>query len=207
MEETPPKIADRIGVVATDPLRIDGLRALLPESEIIPLSRPDAPEDEDLSMVVVDSSCTSHLFELLATFRHIRPRLRLLVLGDQTDHDYIQRVIGSGAKGYLALTAKEAEIRMAVDVVRDGSVWAPRKVLARLLDSKPGGSHAPNTPPSFTARELEVLALLRGGHSNREIATVLKIDESTVKAHVGRLLRKVGVNNRIALTVHPLTQV
>jgi DNA-binding NarL/FixJ family response regulator len=207
MEDSPPALVDRIGVVATDPLRIDGLKALLPQSEIVPLLRPGAPDDATLSMVLVDASCTSHLFELLATFRHIRPRLKLLVLGSETDPEYIQRVIGTGAKGYLALAATEAEIRMAIDVVRDGSVWAPRKVLARLLDSKPGGGNAPNTPPAFTSRELQILTLLRDSYSNREIASALKIDESTVKAHIGRLLRKVGVDNRIALTVHPLTQI
>jgi DNA-binding NarL/FixJ family response regulator len=51
-----------------------------------------------------------------------------------------------------------------------------------------------------------VLELLRAGRSNREIGLALTIDESIVKAHIGRLLRKVGVNNRIALTVHPSTQ-
>jgi DNA-binding NarL/FixJ family response regulator len=47
---------------------------------------------------------------------------------------------------------------------------------------------------------------LRAGQPNRAIASALGIDEGTVKAHIGRLMRKVGVNNRIALTVHPFTQ-
>jgi DNA-binding NarL/FixJ family response regulator len=105
------------------------------------------------------------------------------------------------------MEAKESEIRMAVDMVRDGSVWAPRKVLARLLDRQPGAHRpSPSAQPRFTARETEVLKLLRSGHPNREIAQSLGIDESTVKAHIGRLMRKVGVSNRIALTVHPSTQ-
>jgi DNA-binding NarL/FixJ family response regulator len=195
MEEAPPTRADRIGVVATDPMRVLGLKAIFPQIDVIHLSAPGALGETNLALMLIDAECTSHLFELIATFRHLRPNQKLLVLGNET-----------GAKGYLALTAKESEIRMAIDVVRDGSVWAPRKVLARLLDSKPGGSNAPNTPPHFTARELEVLALLRAGRSNREIGLALAIDQSTVKAHIGRLLRKVGVNNRIALTVHPFTQ-
>jgi len=52
-----------------------------------------------------------------------------------------------------------------------------------------------------------VLTLLRAGRSNQEISVALAIDKSTVKAHIGRLLRKVGVNNRIALTMHPFTQI
>ena len=96
---------------------------------------------------------------------------------------------------------------MAIETVRDGSVWAPRKVLSRLLDREPRNPDGTEQRPRFTARELEVLTLLREGHPNRELARMLGIDEATVKAHLGRLMRKVGVSNRIALTMHPFTQV
>lgn len=206
MDESLPARTDRIGVVATDPLRVQGLQAILPQFEVIPLSAPGALDDANLSLILVDAECTSHLFELITTFHHIRPQLKLIVLGNEISPEYIQRVIGSGAKGYLTLAAKESELSMAIEMVRDGSVWAPRKVLSRLLDSQPGGTRSPSTPPKFTPREMQVLELLRAGRSNREIGKALGIDEGTVKAHIGRLLRKVGVNNRIALTVHPLTQ-
>jgi DNA-binding NarL/FixJ family response regulator len=210
MGEAPPTRADRVGVVATDPLRVLGLKAIFTEAmqlEIVHLSVPGVLDDAHLSLVLIDAECTDHLFELIATFRQVRPLLKLLVLGNETDLDYIQRVIGAGAKGYLALTAKESEIRLAIEMVRDGSVWAPRKVLSRLLDSDRSAAKSPAAFPRFTARELEILSLLRGGQPNREIALALGIDEGTVKAHIGRLMRKVGVSNRIALTVHPLTQV
>jgi DNA-binding NarL/FixJ family response regulator len=96
---------------------------------------------------------------------------------------------------------------MAIEMVRDGSVWAPRKVLSRLLDKQRNAPKSPASVPRFTARERQVLNLLHAGQPNREIAHALGIDEGTVKAHIGRLMRKVGVNNRIALTIHPLTQV
>jgi DNA-binding NarL/FixJ family response regulator len=175
--------------------------------EIVHLSVPGALDDTHLSLVLIDAECTSHLFELIATFRQVRPLLKLIVLGNEIEHEYIQRVIGTGAKGYLALSAKESEIRMAIETVRDGSVWAPRKVLSRLLDADRNATKSPVAFPRFTAREAEILCLLRAGQPNREIARSLGIDEGTVKAHIGRLMRKVGVNNRIALTVHPFTQV
>jgi DNA-binding NarL/FixJ family response regulator len=210
MNELPQNRAVRVGVVATDPLRVLGLKSMFSEAmqvEIAHLSVPGALDDVHLSLVLIDAECTSHLFELIATFRQVRPLLKLIVLGNETGQDYIQRVIGAGAKGYLVLTAKEAEIRMAIEMVRDGSVWAPRKVLSRLLDSNRNAARSPLAFPRFTTRELEVLNLLRAGQSNREIAASLGIDEGTVKAHIGRLLRKVGVSNRIALTVHPFTQI
>ena len=194
----------RVGVVATDPLRIVGLKAIFAELsgiEIVPLSIPGALDDAGLSLIIVDSGCTLHLFELLAAFRKARPQLRLVVLGTDTTPEYIERVIGAGVKGYLPVSAQEGEVRLAIETVRDGSIWAPRKVLSRLLDT---GKEA--SAPRFTPREEQILQLLRNGRSNREISSVLGIDESTVKGHIGRLMRKVGVTNRIALTVHPLTQ-
>ena len=206
MEESAAKRTDRIGVVATDPLRVLGLQTILPQFDIIHLTAPGALDDVNLSLVLVDAECTIHLFELIATFHHIRPQLKLIVLGTDTDPEYIQRIIGTGAKGYLTFSAKESELAMAIEMVRDGSVWAPRRVLARLLDRQLGFTSSASAPPKFTPREQQVLELLRAGRSNREIGLALTIDESTVKAHIGRLLRKVGVNNRIALTIHPSTQ-
>jgi DNA-binding NarL/FixJ family response regulator len=197
----------RLGIIATDPLRILGLQAIFSDgsgAEVIPLSVPGALDSSGVSLILIDGACTDHLFELLGTFRRTRPHLRLIVLGPKEDHDYIQRVIGAGAKGYLAHTASESEIRLAIEIVQDGSVWAPRKVMARLLESAAEVQN--NADPKFTEREGQVLRLLVAGRANREIAVVLGIDVNTVKAYVGRLMRKVGVENRIALTVRAVNR-
>ena len=173
MDEAAAKRADRVGVVATDPLRVLGLKAIFSEAmqlEIVHLSVPGALDDANLCLVVIDAECTTHLFELIATFRKVHPLLKLIVLGNEIDQEYIQRVIGAGAKGYLTLTAQESEIRMAIDMVRDGSVWAPRRVLSRLLDSQRSIAKTPEEWPRFTSRERQVLNLLRAGQPNREIA-------------------------------------
>jgi DNA-binding NarL/FixJ family response regulator len=202
----------RVGLVAADPLRILGLQTIFPAGgpvEIVPLSVPGALDASGVSLILIDSACTDHIFELLATFRRTRPRFRLMVLGLEEDHEHIQRVIGAGAKGYLAHSAKESEIRMAIDIVQDGSVWAPRKVLARLLESSTAEAAAaakPEKDPKFTERELEVLRLLAAGHPNRAIGLELGIDVGTVKKHVGKLMRKAGVDSRIALSVQAVSQ-
>ena len=221
----------RIGLVATDPLRLLGLEAILASGaeaganagtnagsdeqphagfEIVSLADPGAVASHSLELVLIDSVATAHLFELLAEFRQGRPRLHLIVLGSQTDLDHIERVIGAGARGYLRHTATESELKMAIEVVLDGSVWAPRKVLSRLLDrgqkerdESASAALAAETPamPELTRRESEVLKLLMEGHPNRDIALALGVDEGTVKAHLGRLMRKLGVGNRTALTM------
>lgn len=210
MKETKPDECLRMGLIATDPLRILGLQTIFSEEqvEVIPLSVPGALDASGVSLILIDAACTEHIFELLATFRRTRPRLKLIVIGLQDDHEYIQRVIGAGAKGYLTHTAKENEIRLAIDIVQDGSVWAPRKVLARLLELPSSEAVKTNavSAPKFTEREIQVLRLLVAGSPNREIGRVLGIDSVTVKAHVGRIMRKVGVENRIALTVETLNR-
>ena len=80
-------------------------------------------------------------------------------------------------------------------------MWAPRKVMARLLESAASENRNNVADPKFTEREGQVLRLLVAGRANKEIADVLGIDVNTVKAYVGRLMRKMGVENRIALTV------
>ena len=212
MDEGLAERPERVGVVATDPLRVLGLKTIFSESaklEIVHLSIPGALNDANLSLVLIDAECTPHLFELIAAFRQARPQLKLMVLGGDVGEGQIERVIGAGAKGYLPLTTPETEIRTAVESVHDGSVWAPRNVISRLVENRLlDHPQSPATAlPRFTARELQVLRLLRAGKSNREIAASLRIDAGTVKAHIGRLMRKVGVSNRTALTMHPLTQV
>ena len=205
----------KLGLVATDPLRILGLQTIFAEDgmkgqpvEIVPLSVPGALDASGVSLILIDAACTEHIFELLAAFRRARPHLRLIVLGLEEDHEYIQRIIGAGAKGYLAHTAKGSEVRLAIEIVEDGSAWAPRKVLAHLLELSSAEEMRAGTEsePKFTKREAQVLKLLVEGHPNRVIAEELGIDLATVKKHVGTLMRKVGVKNRIALSVQAVNR-
>lgn len=193
----------RIGVVSGDPLRVEGLHVLLGETcELLPMTAPDTLREAALPMVIIDVP-EDDLFAMMAAFRRARPGLRLIVLGSRFEPSFMQRVVASGAKGYLLHTASAEEIRMAISVVADGSIWAPRKVLASLIDTY---SPAEPRPPQIklTPREQEVIDLLIAGRANREIAVTLGMETKTVKAHVGRLLQKFGVPNRVALTVRAL---
>ncbi len=205
----------RIGLVASDPLRLVGMEAILadlPGIEAVPLELDQLASRPDLAVLMLEArSGGDALPDLIAKLRREHPTLRIVVVGEGLDPLLIEQVIGAGAKGYLAETASEAEIRMALEVVLDGSVWAPRKVLAKLID---GGSNSgsASTPAAdsilkrMTAREREVLEHLMDGRSNRAIAEALKIDEATVKAHLGRMLRKTGAHNRVELTLRAIEE-
>ena len=206
------RMLPRIGLVSGDALRALGLKAILRDEETFTVVQLAGLEAEMLAeeagashAVVIDSSTTENLFELIRTFHGLRPAVGLLVLGVEKDLGYIERIISAGARGYLNLSANENEVRMALDVVLDGSIWAPRKVLAHLLqcarmDSAEGRASAIR----ITQREREVLKLLVLGQPNREIAHAMGVDEGTIKAHMGRLMRKAGVDNRTALSMRAL---
>ena len=197
----------RVGLVSNDEIRIAGVEAALSGvdgAEVVRLSNPGMVEGLRLELVLIDSSSTTHLLELLSLFHRMRPGVRLIVLGGTSDAKFMEQAITVGARGMLNHDASEEELRMAIKVVCEGSVWAPREVLSRLLDRANhtrGLAHV-----HLTARELEVLRLLVSGLSNREIAARLDIEPATVKAHLGRLMRKAGVTNRTALGTHALKE-
>ena len=199
----------RFGVVSADPLRFLGLQTMFPEEagiELVALDQASAHAVKRLTLIVIDASCTQLLFELIAALQTAQPLVRALVVGLEDKPEYVERVIGAGAKGYLTHGASEAEIRMAIDIILDGSVWAPRKVLARLLERGMVEQQKSKARTILTPREKDVLRKLGTGSSNKEIAAELSIDASAVKAHVGRLMRKVGVTNRTALSVEAARQ-
>jgi len=193
----------RLGLMTTDLVRLAGLEAIFESSriELVRIAIPGGFREDEISVLIIDSQATEQPFVLLASLARTHPSLLTIVLGDRTDQEYIEKVIAAGARGYLTYSASERDFQMAIDAVREGSIWAPRKVLAKLISQTPVNSRTTPEPPEFTPRELQVLELLTAGRSNREIGLSLDIDESTVKAHVGRLMRKVGVANRISLTM------
>ena len=98
--------------------------------------------------------------------------------------------------------ADQRTLQSAVEAAEPGTRVALSSIVARLTAASCGG-HGANLG-GFTGRESEVLNMLVAGHSNREIGHALGIEERTVKAHVAKLMRKVGVENRVALSVHAI---
>lgn len=204
----------QIGIVAGDPLRSAGLLAILedmPMLRALALDWDTAFESDDLAAILIGVHLSvGDLIKTIQQLRRKRPEMKIIAMGGPLEASQVQAVIGAGAKGYLAETASEGEIRMAVEIVLDGSVWAPRKVLAQLIDAGgvPGAMAiaADTIANKMTPRETEVLQLLTEGKSNRDIAGALKIDEVTVKAHLGRMLRKTGAHNRVELTLRSLDE-
>lgn len=203
-----PKI--RVAVVESDPLRFIGFRSLFdtePDLELLSYSLVELGLHTDTDLVLLGSRNGQNLFDMMAGMKAARPDLRIIVTGSGADDETILKAIAAGAKGYVDEAASPAEFVQAIRMVNQGSVWAPRRVLSIFIErvtSSPGRIF-PAGRVTFTDREKEVLELLVVGRSNKEIGAALGIEERTVKAHVAKLMRKVGVQNRIALSVHAIT--
>jgi DNA-binding NarL/FixJ family response regulator len=131
----------------------------------------------------------------------IHPELRIIVIGPQANDDVALRAISAGARAYLDLTSDIATLRQALEVVVEGSIWGPHRLLSRLVDQllNIGDSFLTTAHPQLTAREAQVAERILAARSNGQIARDLGIGAQTVTAHVGRIMRKTGTVNRIGL--------
>ena len=208
----------QVGVVAADSLRSMGLVAILEETAgrvAYPLKLEQVFGALDLDLLLLDiQEPLEGILNTIMRIRRERPALKPVVMGDPLTPEQIQAVIGAGAKGFLLRSAGVSEITMAIEIVLDGSIWAPRKVLARLVEAGTAGAENIGPPPvrqesieeMITDREREVLHLLMNGRSNREIAAAMGIEQATVKAHLGRMLRKTRAKNRVELTLRAMEE-
>ena len=200
----------RIAVVESDPLRFVGFHALFdsePDFELISASLPDISAQQNIDLVLLGNYRGQNLVDVMSCLKAPRPELRIIVTGSGMDEQTILTAIASGAKGYVDAAASPADFVQAIRIVSRGSVWVPRRVLSMFIERISNSPRRifPTDQVAFTDRETQVLKMLVEGRSNKEIGTPLGIGERTVKAHVAKLMRKVGVENRVALTVHAIT--
>jgi DNA-binding NarL/FixJ family response regulator len=200
----------RIAVLESDPLRFVGFRALFdsePDFELVSANLSEIANMQNIDLVLLGNRNGQNLFDVMASLKASRPDLRIIVTGAGMDEETILKAIASGSKGYVDEAASAAEFVQAIRIVHQGSVWAPRRVLSLFIErvSSAPGRIFPAGRVTFTDREKQVLEMLVAGRSNKEIGAALGIEERTVKAHVAKLMRKVGVQNRIALSVHAIT--
>jgi DNA-binding NarL/FixJ family response regulator len=196
----------RVGLLDADPIRVVGFVAEFerhPRLEIVPLEMAELVADLKITLCILGLHGGFNVASTLMTFRGLRPDIRIVLMGPELTDPEMLKLIGAGAKGYLHETSSPDEIEQAIESVRDGAVYVPKRVLTQFADMVPEAVEVPAPPPHLhlTAREREVLQLLVAAQSNREIARALGIEERTVKAHIAKLMRKVGVDNRIALSV------
>jgi DNA-binding NarL/FixJ family response regulator len=131
----------------------------------------------------------------------ISPEIKVAILTTFEDDDYIFGALDAGASGFLLKRTRPEDLMAAVHTVAAGeallSPSVTRRVIERAAEHPPPDVSAHARLAELTPRELEVLELIADGLSNGEIAGALVVEESTVKTHVRRILRKLGLRDRV----------
>jgi DNA-binding NarL/FixJ family response regulator len=136
------------------------------------------------------------------------PAVRVLVLTTFDLDEYAFGALRAGASGFLLKDVRPAELVAAIRTVAAGNAVVSPRVTRRLLEEyaqlmPPPAGRAERYPQlaALTGRESEVLEAVARGLSNAEIAAALCVSETTVKSHVGRILAKLGLRDRVQIVV------
>ena len=119
--------------------------------------------------------------------------------------DYVYQALRAGASGFLLKDAPRADLVAAIRVAAAGDALLAPSVTRRLIEAfsaRPAAvAPSPSRLASLTPRERDILMLVARGRSNTEIASDLVVSEATVKTHVGHLLAKLGLRDRVQAVI------
>lgn len=130
---------------------------------------------------------------------------RVLLLTTFDADEYVFEGLRAGASGFLLKDLPPEQLCWAIRNLANGNALIDPAVTRRLILRFAAAARATDATPAplreLTARELDVLRLIAQGRSNAEIAAELVVEESTVKTHVGRILMKLGLRDRVQAVV------
>lgn len=200
----------RIAVVSDSGLFRSGLRRILETYRSVALvGEGSAPPARDLvracapHVLLVDAQ-TQGALAVCGEFRKNGARPRVILAGAEGDDGWALLALKSGARGILGKSATVDALLKAVRVVHEGEVWASKRVLTLTVEELATHGLGPRAEPAITSRlslrEQEIVRLIAGGLSNREVANRLAITEATVKAHLTHIFRKLRLRGRGQLT-------
>lgn len=159
----------------------------------------EAIESQDIDLMLLDLHMPgNHGLAGLATIRALRPGLAVIMVSANEDHRVIRRALDLGAAGYLPKSSGLADMHQALQTVLEGQRWIPaalREPVARV-PSVPMDADMAARLASLSSHQYRVLSLVAEGLLNKQIADRLGIQLRTVKAHMTRLMARLGVRNR-----------
>ncbi len=156
----------------------------------------------DLALVDLSLKGSSGI-ELLKDLRLEWPDLKLLVLSMHDESLYAERVLRSGARGYITKQEATTQVLNAIRKVLDGGVYLSPRMTDELLQRCSDGREFGASPLSLlTDRELEVVQRIGRGQSTRQIAIELNLSVKTVETYRERIKEKLGLKNGMELVQH-----
>jgi DNA-binding NarL/FixJ family response regulator len=201
----------RVLVVDDHSIVVDGICALLGLAKDIEVAGEASNGSEALEKVkkllpdVVLMDIAMPIMDGLEATRRIRkefPRVKVLVLTQYDDKEYVFPVIEAGASGFISKTAASSELVSGIRSVYQGdSFLSPTAARILVEDYQLEASIRKEQDPykQLTNREREILKLLAEGYNTREIANILIISTKTVEGHKTNLMGKLDIHNRTDL--------
>lgn len=199
----------RVLVVDDHAILRDGIRSLLERQPGIIVTGEASNGLEALEKITADppdivlmdiAMPVMNGIEATQRIKELYPRVKVLILTQHDDREYIQPLLQAGASGYVLKRSGGREVLTAIHHVYEQGAFLEPSIARQLLESyaQPTPLTTPTTP-SLTDREREVLHLVIIGKSNKEIAHALRISPKTVSVHRSNIMAKLDVNNSIEL--------
>ncbi|MGE8047350.1 response regulator [Pseudomonas monteilii] len=158
---------------------------------------------DDLDLILLDLNMPGmHGLNGLITLRNEAPTTPVVIVSAEQEKQIVLQAITYGAVGFITKSSPRSQMIEAIEQILNGNVYLPPDII-RAQKSSTGRRHneAPSFPPemlqALTRKQLLVLERMTKGESNKQIAYTLDIAETTVKAHVSAILRKLNVHNRV----------
>jgi len=160
-------------------------------------------EHDDLDLILLDLNMPGmHGLNGLINLRNEAPTIPVVIVSAEQDKQIVLQAITYGAVGFITKSSPRLQMTEAIQQILNGNVYLPPDI---IRSQKIGGQRrmndclrlAPELLQALTRKQLLVLERMTKGDSNKQIAYSLEIAETTVKAHVSAILRKLNVHNRV----------
>ncbi|WP_299178983.1 response regulator transcription factor [uncultured Neptuniibacter sp.] len=174
------------------------------ETEDLESALDIAQNEDDLDLILLDLNMPGmNGLNGLITLRNDLPTVPVVIVSAEEDKQIVLQAITYGAVGFITKSSPRDQMTQALEQILAGNVYLPSDIIRssqpdnRRNHRKDDNQIPPELLSSLTRRQLLVLERMSKGESNKQIAYNLNIAETTVKAHVSAILRKLGVHNRI----------
>ncbi len=181
----------------------NAVRLAHPEAEIFEaVSIADAlhvlASDPGIDLALLDLTLPDAVgFAGFLRLRASHPRLPVAIVSSDEDQNIVREALSLGAAGYLPKSTSKRELTSSIERVLSGSISVPKDFLPTAERDDDRSARALQARlEQLTPQQLRVLDLIRRGFQNREIATELRLSESTIKAHITEILRKLRLFSR-----------
>jgi two-component system response regulator NreC len=137
--------------------------------------------------------------EVTRKLKEMLPATRVLILTVHEDETLLREALKAGASGYIIKRAVESELINAIHAVSRGEIYVHPAMTRWLLQEPAPAAPKRRDPATLTPREIEVLRLIVQGHTNSQIAEVLRLSVRTIESHRANLMGKLGLQSRVEL--------